>query len=70
MAIEKCQSCKKPFSVSEHNLLMPGTKEKEPIICPYCYYTIERISNGWWNTASLSEKEQRDYLSGKISDFD
>jgi DNA-directed RNA polymerase subunit RPC12/RpoP len=70
MAIEKCQSCKKPFRVSEHNLPMPGTKEKEPITCPYCSYTIERTSNGWWNTAALSEQEQQDYLSGKLTDFD
>lgn len=63
MAIEKCQSCKKPFRVSEHNLSIPGTKEKEPITCPYCSYTIERTTNGWWNTATLSEKEQQVYLS-------
>jgi hypothetical protein len=49
---------------------MPGTKEKEPITCPYCSYTIERTSNGWWNTAALSEQEQQDYLSGKLTDFD
>mgnify|MGYP000448148366 CR=1 FL=1 len=30
MAIEKCRECEEPFEVSEHNLAMPGTKEKEP----------------------------------------
>jgi hypothetical protein len=49
---------------------MPGTKEKEPITCPYCSYTIERTSNGWWNTAALSEEEQQDYLSEKLTDID
>jgi hypothetical protein len=49
---------------------MPGTKEKEPITCPYCGHTIERTSNGWWNTSELSEQEQQDYLSGKLTDFD
>ena len=62
MAIEKCQSCEKPFSVLEHKLAMPGTKEKEPITCPYCHHTIERMCNGWWIISSLSEKEQNDYL--------
>jgi hypothetical protein len=30
--MEKCESCNKPFYVSEHNLQMPGTKEKEPLV--------------------------------------
>lgn len=70
MAIEKCQSCNKPFRVWEHNLAMPGTKEKEPITCPYCSYTIERTSNGWWNTAELTTEQQNDFLSGKLTEFD
>jgi len=70
MAIEKCQSCTKPFKVWEHKLAMPGTKEKEAITCPYCGHTIERMCNGWWNTAALSEQEQQEYLDGKLTDFD
>ncbi len=64
MEIEKCQSCGKPFKVHEHKLPMPGTKEKEPITCPYddCGYTIQRTSNGYWETAELSEKQQLEYL--------
>ena len=62
MAIQKCQSCEKPFNVQEHKLQMPGTKEKEPITCPYCYHTIERMCNGWWNVTALSEQEQSDYF--------
>ena len=42
MGIEKCQQCSEPFKVWEHKLAMPGTKEKEAIICPHCGFTIER----------------------------
>ena len=49
---------------------MPGTKEKEPITCPYCHHTIERTSNGWWNTAPLTEQQQKDYEEGKLIDWD
>jgi DNA-directed RNA polymerase subunit RPC12/RpoP len=66
MNIEKCQSCSKPFGVSEHNLVMPGTKEKEPITCPYCFHTIYRTTNGWWNIYELTEQQQNDYLYGKL----
>ena len=70
MSIEKCQSetCQKPFSVWEHQLAMPGTKEKEPITCPYCGHTIQRTSNGWWNTEALTEQQQKDYEEGKLND--
>ena len=70
MEIEKCESCGKPFKVWEHKLGMPGTKEKEPITCPYCNYTIERTSNGWWNTAELNEQQQNDFLSGNLKNLD
>lgn len=70
MSIEKCESCQKPFSVWEHQLAMPGTKEKEPITCPYCHHTIERTSNGWWNTAPLTEQQQKDYEEGKLDDWE
>lgn len=65
MDIEKCQSCSKPFKVWEHNLPMPGTKEKEPITCPYCGHTIQRTSNGWWNTAALTEEQQKEFEVGE-----
>jgi len=60
--MEKCQSCGKPFHVAEHNLPMPGTKEREPITCPYCHYTIERMSNGWWIVTPATEEEIEEYL--------
>lgn len=70
MNIEKCISCEKPFKVWEHKLAMPGTKEKEPITCPFCEHTIERMCNGLWKTAALSDQEQSDYLLGKLKDFE
>lgn len=61
LKMEKCESCKKPFHVSEHKLGMPGTKEREPITCPYCHHTIERMTNGWWNVSAATEEEQQKY---------
>jgi DNA-directed RNA polymerase subunit RPC12/RpoP len=64
--MEECSNCSKPFKVTEYKLAMPGTKEREPIICPYCNQTIdERISNGWWITSKLSDKEIDEYLNMK-----
>ena len=65
MAIEKCRECEEPFEVSEHNLAMPGTKEKEPITCPYCGHTIQRTSNGWWNVRPLTDEQKRDFLENE-----
>lgn len=65
MEIEKCQKCKEPFGVWEHNLPMPGTKEKEPITCPYCGHTIQRISNGWWNVRPLTDEQKREFLDNE-----
>ena len=59
--MEKCESCAKPFHVSENKLGMPGTKEREPITCPYCHHTIERITNGWWNVSPATEEELKKY---------
>lgn len=63
--MEKCESCGKPFHVSEFRLGMPGAKEKELITCPYCYHTIERTTNGTWNVREATEKEQIDFEDGK-----
>jgi DNA-directed RNA polymerase subunit RPC12/RpoP len=64
MEIEKCQSCGKPFKVWEHKLAMPGTKEKEPLSCPYsnCGHTIQRKTSGTWETFKLTEEQQREYI--------
>ncbi len=62
MAIEKCESCGKPFKIIEFKLEMPGTKEKENINCPYCNYTVQRTSNGYFITNELTEEQQKVYL--------
>lgn len=60
MEYEKCDKCNEVFVVIEHKLQMPGTKEREPIICPYCKHTNrEQISNGWWDTRKLSDDERK-----------
>jgi DNA-directed RNA polymerase subunit RPC12/RpoP len=61
--MKKCEfaSCGKPFHVIEHKLGMPGTREKEPITCPYCDHTIERMTDGWWHVAAATEKEISDF---------
>ena len=49
------QDCGEDFLVKEHHLAMPGTKEKEPINCPYCNETVEkRMTNGYWETSKKS----------------
>jgi DNA-directed RNA polymerase subunit RPC12/RpoP len=64
--MEECTKCGKPFIVSEHHLAMPGTQEKEAIICPYCDHTVdERMSNGWWNTSKLSDEKIEEYFKKK-----
>ena len=58
-----CENCKLPFHVTEHNLAMPGTKEKEPIDCPYCKNIIsEETSNGWWVSSKMTDKEIDNYF--------
>ena len=59
--MEKCESCGKPFHVSENKLTMPGTKEREAITCPYCHHTIERITNGSWSVSPATAEELKNY---------
>lgn len=63
MSIERCEKpeCKRPFSVSEYSLQMPGTKDREDITCPYCGYTYTQISNGFFQTKALSPQEEADF---------
>ncbi len=62
----ECPECNKPFKVTEYNLAMPGTKEKEPINCPYCGHEVtEMVSNGWWNTHKMSDVEIEEYYRNK-----
>ena len=61
MDVEVCSECKKPYHVHEVELRMPGTKDKEPIICPHCGDTYEKISNGFFKTSKLNEKQMEEY---------
>ena len=63
MEIERCTSpsCRRPFQVSEIGGMMPATKEREDITCPYCSHTIQRTSNGVFRTHALSLQQEADY---------
>lgn len=61
MNIERCQSCKRPFSVDEIGGGMPGSKEPEDISCPHCKYTYTQRSNGCFNTHALSPEAEEKY---------
>lgn len=60
MSIERCGNveCRRPFSVSEYGLQMPGTKEREDIICPHCGHIYKKISNGFFQTKSLTPEDE------------
>jgi DNA-directed RNA polymerase subunit RPC12/RpoP len=65
MEIERCNSasCRRPFQVLELGPKMPGTKESEDITCPYCSYTIQRTSNGWFQTIALSPNQEKVFIA-------
>ena len=66
MEIEFCNDCNKPFYVFEHDLAMPGTKEREPVSCPYCHKTVvERITNGYWRSTPMNDDEIQKYMEDK-----
>jgi len=51
---EKCSSCEKEFTVMEFPMGVPGGKEKQPIICPYCGHTErEAMIDGWFSTSEI-----------------
>jgi len=57
MEIETCSNreCGKKFELQEMGGQMPGTKEPEDIRCPYCGHTIQRMTNGMWQTHKLRD---------------
>lgn len=63
MDIERCRNveCRRPFSVSEYQLGMPGTKDRESISCPHCHHSYERMSNGFFQTSKLSEAAEKEF---------
>ena len=56
--VEKCSVCNKNYQVTKYGGGLPGTKEKEDIICPYCGNTITRLSNGCFKTHPLPQDRQ------------
>jgi DNA-directed RNA polymerase subunit RPC12/RpoP len=58
MSKEKCKNnnCGKEFSVSLIGSGIPGGKETEPVICPYCSTTIrEERTSGVFHTSKLEK---------------
>jgi DNA-directed RNA polymerase subunit RPC12/RpoP len=65
--IDVCDSCEKPFFVSEIGGRMPGARESEEISCPHCGHTFTERSNGAFVTSQLSrEAEDRWRASKKV----
>lgn len=65
--IEKCSFCSKYFTVGEHKLEMPGTKEREAVICPHCGKIVrESVTNGWWTTHKLTDELAKKYKENNI----
>ncbi len=56
MNTETCRNpnCEKKFSVTEIGAGVPGGKESEPVICPYCGHTVR------------TERTSGTFLTGKI----
>ena len=47
---------------AEDNGAMPGSKEKEAIICPFCGENNgEQMANGTWQCSPLSPDEKKRY---------
>jgi len=65
MDIERCSKCKKLYEVVEYGGAMPGSKEKEDIICPYCGFKYEEMSNGTFKTFKLTPEQEKGYLEEK-----
>lgn len=62
MDIYTCKNCKGIFQASEFGPQMPGCKDKEAIICPYCNTVhSEHMINGVFRSYKLSEEEQAKY---------
>ncbi|MDD5652882.1 MAG: hypothetical protein PHT31_01805 [Candidatus Omnitrophica bacterium] len=65
MDIERCERCNRLYEVAEWGGAMPGTKEKEDIVCPYCGFTYEKMSNGTFRTFKLTPEQEASYLKGR-----
>jgi len=65
MDIERCNKCNKLYELVECGGAMPGSKEKEGIVCPYCGFTYEEMSNGTFKTFKLLPEQEARYLKEK-----
>ncbi len=63
MDIQRCSNpgCARLFQINQLGGQMPGTKEPEDIICPYCSHTIQQMCNGVWQTYKLSDVQEQEY---------
>jgi DNA-directed RNA polymerase subunit RPC12/RpoP len=51
-----CSTCGKVFIVTENDLPLPGTKDTEPVNCPYCGEFIgEVFVNGFVAVKKIAE---------------
>lgn len=55
--IETCSDCGKKYSIIELGGGVPGGKESEEIICPYCGYSYTRRSSGVFRTYKLPDED-------------
>jgi hypothetical protein len=63
--IEVCRECGKPYELTEMGEVGPGNKMPEPINCPYCPYTYERMSRGFFQTSKLTPEQIADWEQGR-----
>jgi hypothetical protein len=63
MKIKRCSNlkCMRPYEIYQIGGQMPGTKELEDIVCPYCNYITQEICNGSWQTYALTTEQEVEY---------
>lgn len=62
--MERCTNldCRRVFHASEWQLAMPGTKEREDVVCPWCG-TVARteVVNGLMRTTKATPSEEAEF---------
>jgi hypothetical protein len=63
MNSERCSNpdCKRPYGIYQIGGQMPGTKELEDIVCPYCGHITQQMCNGSWQTFALTDEQEAKY---------
>jgi DNA-directed RNA polymerase subunit RPC12/RpoP len=65
MFICTCDKCGEIFK-AEDSGRMPGSKEKEPINCPFCgEHNGDHMVNGVWRCSKLLPEEEKRYKKEK-----